>query len=272
MKVTKIASEQDSSLMQLAELWDYRELIFNFVWRDLTTRYRQTILGASWAVVQPLFTMIVMAVVFGKFMHAPTDGIPYPLFAYASLLPWQYFSTSVTRSSNSVLGVAGLLKKIYFPRLSLPISGVLPPMADFAVAFVLVIGMMIFYGVAPTMRIFALPFFIGLVVLNGLGLGLWVSALHVKYRDIFHIVPFALQLWMFASPVAYSSSVVPPHLHSLYILNPLVGVLDGFRWSLLGSSHLDVYAVLNSLLIGTFFLVSGTLYFCKVEGSFTDYV
>jgi len=272
LKVTKLLADENRSFLDLPELWDYRELILNFCWRDLTTRYRQSILGISWAVVQPLFTMIVLSVFFGRFMHVPTDNVPYPLFACASLLPWQYFCAAVTRCSNSVLGVGGLIKKIYFPRLTLPISSVIPPLVDFSIAFVLVIGLMIFYGTVPTMRVFALPLFVGLAVINALGVGVWTAALHVKYRDIFHLVPFVLQLWMFASPVAYSSSVVPAHLRILYDVNPLVGVLDGFRWSLLGTTQLSMQAVICSAVIGFGLLISGTIYFRKSEGSFSDFL
>ena len=271
-KTIEISPDQQSLAADLVELWDCRELVFNFVWRDLTTRYRQTVLGASWAVIQPLGMMLVMAIVFGRLIHAPTDNVPYPVFVYVSLLPWQYFSSALTRASNSVLGAGGLLKKIYFPRLAVPIASVLPALVDFAIAFVLVLAIFPLYHVPVHWQIVCLPFFVGLAVLAAFGIGLWTAAFHVKYRDVFHIVPFALQLWMFASPVAYSSSAVPQQFRLLYNLNPLVGIIDGFRWCLLGSHTMFAESVVSAVIVVTLLVVSGIVYFRSAEGSFADFV
>jgi lipopolysaccharide transport system permease protein len=272
VKVATLSPVRDSIGTHVQELWEYRELILNFVLRDLTTRYKQTVLGLAWAVIQPVFMMMTFTIFFGKFMHAPAENCPYPIFAFAAVLVWQYTSTAVGRASNSLLGAGGLMKKVYFPKLTVPIASVALPMVDFCVGFSLFAVMMAFYGVVPTARIFLLPIYLGLMVATSLGIGLWTSALHVKYRDIFHIVPFALQLWLFASPVAYSSSIVPPHLQAFFDLNPLVGIIEGTRWCLLNTSS-EILGPTLFAVAGSFLLVaSGLWYFMSAEDAFADYV
>lgn len=258
--------------MELREVWNYRELIYNLVRRDLTTRYRQTVLGVGWAVVQPLFMMFVMLIVFGKLMHAQTGNCPYPVFSFVALLPWQYFSSAVSRSATCMLAAGGLLKKVYFPRLAVVVASVIPPLVDFAIAFGLLIVLMLFYGMTPSWRVVCLPAFIFLAVANAFGVGLWIAALHVKYRDIQHLVPFVLQLMLFVSPVAYSSHAVPANLLPYYELSPMVGIIEGFRWSLAGADNLSVGACLSSFVVAAFLIGTGLMYFRKSEGSFADYL
>ncbi len=261
-----------SIVLHLQELREYRELIYNFVLRDLTTRYKQTILGVAWAIIQPIFMMIVLTVIFGRFMHASTENCPYPIFAFASLLVWQYTYSAVGRATNSLLGAGGLMKKVYFPKLTVPVASVALPMVDFLIGFGLLLLMMVFYGIAPTSRILFLPIYLGLLVATALGIGLWTSALHVKYRDIFHIVPFALQLWLFASPVAYSSSIVPPHLQMIFNLNPLVGIIEGTRWCLLNTPCQVLIPTLFATAVTLSLVASGLWYFISSEDAFADYV
>ncbi len=256
----------------IEELWQYRELICNFVIRDLTTRYKQTVLGVAWAVIQPVFMMIVFTIFFGKFMHAPTENCPYPIFALAALLVWQYTSSAVSRATNSLLGAGGLMKKVYFPKLTVPIASVATPMVDFCIGFSLFLFMMPFFGIVPTARILLLPVYFGLMVATALGIGLWTSALHVKYRDIFHIVPFVLQLWFFASPVAYSSTIVPPHLQLLFDLNPLVGIIEGTRWCLLDTTSQVLVPTVFAAGIALLLVASGFWYFMSAEDALADYV
>ncbi len=272
LETVTISPARDSISTLLSEVWEYRELVINFVLRDLTTRYKQTILGVAWALIQPVFMMIVFTIVFGRFMHAPTENCPYPIFAFAGLLVWQYTSTAVSRASNSLLGAGGLMKKVYFPKLTVPIASVALPVVDFSVGSCLFLLMMPFYGIVPTGRIVFLPIYFALMFSIALGIGLWTSALHVKYRDIFHIVPFALQIWLFASPVAYSSSIVPPHLMTIYNLNPLVGIIEGTRWCLLNTPDSVVIPTLLASTSAFVLIASGFWYFRSAQDSFADYV
>jgi lipopolysaccharide transport system permease protein len=228
------------------ELWEYRELLYFLTWRDIKVRYKQTVLGAAWAVIQPLFMMLVFSLFFGKLAGLPSDGIPYPVFAFCGLLPWQLFANSLTQASNSLVGSQNLITKVYFPRLVVPISAVLGGLVDFAIAFVLLLGMMFYYGIVPGWQIVVLPGLVLLVVLASLGVGLWLSALNVQYRDVRYTISFLVQFWLFATPVAYPSSIVPEKWRVLYALNPMVGVVDGFRWALLGSDTLSAPMVLAS--------------------------
>ncbi|MBS1955923.1 MAG: ABC transporter permease [Cyanobacteria bacterium SZAS-4] len=272
LKVVEISPAKYNIRTHIEELWEYRELICNFVIRDLTTRYKQTILGVAWAVIQPVFMMIVFTIFFGKFMHAQTENCPYPIFALAALLVWQYISNAVSRATNSLLGAGGLMKKVYFPKLTVPIASVATPMVDFCIGFSLFLLMMPFFGIVPTARILLLPIYFGLMVATALGIGLWTSALHVKYRDIFHIVPFLLQLWFFASPVAYSSTIVPAHLQTLFALNPLVGIIEGTRWCLLDTTSQVLVPTLIAAGIALSLVASGFWYFMSAEDAFADYV
>src|SRR5499433_1977816 len=232
--------------LDLKAIWEYRELLYFLVWRDLKVHYRQTLIGVGWVILQPLITMVIFTIIFSRFAQIPSDGLPYPVFVYSALLPWNLFAASLNRGTSSVVGNAQLVSKIYFPRLILPFSGVVSPLVDFAVAFVILVGMMILYRTLPSWGILALPLFLLLAVLTALAVGLWLSALNVRYRDIGHTIPFLIQIWMFASPVAYPISVVPEKWRLLYGLNPMVGAIEGFRWALLGNESPDLGAIMIS--------------------------
>jgi len=259
--------------LKLGELWAYRELIYFLIWRDIKVRYKQTVIGAAWAILQPLATMIIFTVVFKKFANVPSDGLPYPIFSYTALLPWQLFAGALNRSSTSLVGQANLISKVYFPRLIVPISSTISGAVDFSVAFVILLGMMIWYGIAPTWGVLALPLFLLLGMATALSVGgLWLSALNVRYRDVGHTVPFLVQLWMFASPVAYPVSLVPEQWRLLYSLNPMVGVIEGFRWALLGKESPDFGVIALSSAIVMLLLFGGIIYFKRMERSFADIV
>lgn len=256
----------------LRELWEYRELLYFLIWRDIKVRYKQTVLGAAWAVIQPLFMMLVFSLFFGKLAGVPSDGIPYPVFTFCGLLPWQLFAYSVTQASNSVVGSQNLITKVYFPRLVVPISAVLGGVVDFAIAFVLLLAMMVYYGIVPAWQIVALPGLVLLAVLAALGVGLWLSALNVQYRDVRYTISFLVQFWLFATPVAYPSSIVPEKWRVLYALNPMVGVVDGFRWALLGKPESPVMPLLISVTVVFLLLIGGLYYFRRMEQEFADIV
>jgi homopolymeric O-antigen transport system permease protein len=258
--------------IDLRAIWEYRELLYFLVWRDLKVRYRQTIIGIGWVVLQPVMTMVVFTAVFGNFAKVPSDGVPYPIFAYSALLPWNLFAASLTRGSNSVVGNAQLISKIYFPRLLLPLSGVLSPIVDFAISFVIFIAMMIWFQTAPTWGVLALPLLLVLVLLTALAVGLWLSALNVRYRDVGYAIPFVVQLWLFASPVAYPVSLVPEKWRLLYSLNPMAGVIEGFRWALLGKQSPDFGVIIMSLLMVVALLIPGVIFFKHTERTFADIV
>jgi homopolymeric O-antigen transport system permease protein len=258
--------------IDLRAIWEYRELLYFLVWRDLKVRYRQTIIGIGWVVLQPVMTMVVFTAVFGNFAKVPSDGVPYPIFAYSALLPWNLFAASLTRGSNSVVGNAQLISKIYFPRLLLPLSGVLSPIVDFAISFVIFIAMMIWFQTAPTWGVLALPLLLVLVLLTALAVGLWLSALNVRYRDVGYAIPFVVQLWLFASPVAYPVSLVPEKWRLLYSLNPMAGVIEGFRWALLGKQSPDFGVIIMSLLMVVALLIPGVIFFKHTERTFADVV
>ena len=256
--------------LDLAAIWAYRELLYFLVWRDLKVRYKQTVIGAGWVVIQPLMTMAIFTVIFGNFAKIPSDGLPYPIFSYAALLPWNLFSSSLNRGGESVVNNANLVTKIYFPRLILPLSSVLSPMADFAIAFVILIGMMIWFGIAPTVGILMLPIFVILAICTALAMGLWLAALNVRYRDVRYTIPFLIQIWMFASPVAYPVSMVPEKWRWLYSLNPMAGVIEGFRWALLGNQSPDFSVMAISATVVMGLLAAGMVYFKQMERTFAD--
>lgn len=270
--VTIIRPSRGWVSLKLPELWEYRELVYFLAWRDISVRYKQTALGAAWAIIQPFFTMIIFSLFFGRLAGVPSDGVPYPIFSYAGLLPWQFFATGIGNSSNSLVGSANLLSKVYFPRLAIPIASVMPALVDFAVAFVVLLGMMLFYGIAPTLNIVWLPLLLLLALVTALGVGLWLSALNVEYRDIRYTIPFITQFWMFVSPVAYPSSMVPEQWRWLYALNPMVGVIEGFRWALLGTDTAPGLMVIVSSVAALALLVSGAFYFRRMEKTFADVV
>jgi len=258
--------------LNLAELWEYRELVYLMVWRELKVRYKQTMLGVAWAIVQPFFTMIVFSVVFGRLAGLPSDGLPYPVFSFAALLPWQLFSLALNESSNSVVTNQRLLTKIYFPRLLLPISAVAVALSDFAISFVFLLGLMAYYGVAPSIAMATIPLWTALAVVSALGIGLWLAALNVRYRDIRYTLPFLTQIWLYATPIAYSSSLIPERWRPIYALNPMVGVVEGFRWALLGSGSLPGTMLMVSTGAVLAILISGLYYFRTTERTFADVV
>jgi lipopolysaccharide transport system permease protein len=258
--------------LDLAGLWRYRELIFFLSWRDIKVRYKQTALGVAWAVIQPVFTMVVFSVFFGRLAGIPSDGLPYPIFAFCALLPWQLFAYSLTESSNSLVANQNLLTKVYFPRLIIPLSSVIAGLVDFAIAFVVLIGMIGYYHIIPTQAIWTLPLFVLLAVSLALGVGLWLSALNVRYRDVRYTLPFLTQVWLVATPIAYPSSLVPEQWRALYGLNPMAGVVEGFRWALLGTGRTPG-ALLTVSVFATFaILLSGLYYFRRMERTFADMV
>lgn len=257
--------------VDLHELWNYRELLFSFITRDIKVRYKQTALGAAWAIIQPLFLMIIFTLAFGRLAKIPSEGLPYPLFSYAALLPWTLFAEGLTRSTNSMISNANIMTKVYFPRLIMPISGILSPLIDFSIAFLILLGMMLYYGFVPTMNILLLPVFILLALATSLGVGLWLSALNVQYRDFQYTVPFLIQLWLFASPVVYPSSLLPEPYRTLFGLNPMAGVIEGFRWALLGTAP-PSYLIAVSAFMVALLLISGAFYFKRMEQTFADVV
>jgi len=258
--------------LKLRDLWEYRELLYFLVWRDVKVRYKQTVLGAAWAIVQPFFTMIVFTVFFGRLAKVPSDGIPYPIFAYAALLPWQLFAHSLSESSNSLVANQQLITKVYFPRLVIPISAVIAGLVDFGIAFVVLLGMMLYYGIFPTVAVLTFPFFVCFALVTALAVGLWLSALNVEYRDVRYTIPFLTQFWLFATPIAYPSSLIPGQWRILYGLNPMAGVVEGFRWALLGKSGGFGPMVIVSLLAVIVLLAGGLIYFRRMEKTFADIV
>ena len=258
--------------INLRAVWEYRELLYFLVWRDIKVRYKQTALGAAWAILQPVMTMVVFSVFFGRLAKMPSDGIPYPVFAYAALLPWQLFAYALSESGNSLISNQGLITKVYFPRLVIPISAVLAGLVDFGIAFAVLLILMLFYGIMPTAAILLLPLFIVFALATALAVGLWLSALNVKYRDVRYTIPFLTQIWMFATPVAYPSSLVPEPWRALLGLNPMAGVVEGFRWALLGKATPPGPILIVSVVAVIAMLVGGLLYFRKTESTFADIV
>jgi lipopolysaccharide transport system permease protein len=258
--------------LKLRELWEYRELLYFLIWRDVKVRYKQTVLGAAWAVIQPFFTMVVFSVFFGRLAKVPSDGIPYPIFSYAALVPWTFFAHGLNQASNSLVGHASLIKKVYFPRLAIPIASMLAGTVDFALAFIVLLGMMLAYGLVPTVHALWLPFFLLLALITSLGVGLWLSAMNVQFRDVGYTVPFITQFWMFATPVAYPSSLLPEPWRTLYGINPMAGVVEGFRWALLGADTAPGPVIIVSSLTALALLVSGAFYFRRMEKTFADVV
>lgn len=268
----EIKPTQGWARLQLREMWDYRELLYFLTWRDIKVRYKQTALGAGWAVLQPFFTMIVFSLFFGKLAGIKSDGVPYPIFSFVALVPWTFFSYGLSQSSNSLVASENLIKKVYFPRLIIPVATVLSGVVDFAIAFVVLLLMMAFYGIAPTVNVFWLPLFIALVAITSLGVGLWLAALNVTYRDVRYVIPFLTQFWMFATPIVYSSTILPHRWRTIYGLNPMVGVIEGFRWALLGTKVAPGRMVFASSLAAIGLLLGGAFYFRRSEKNFADIV
>ena len=256
----------------LHSVWEHRELLYFLTWRDIKVRYKQTVLGIAWAVLQPFLLMVVFSVFFGRLAKVPSDGFPYPLFTFCGLLPWQLFAHALTESSNSLVANERLITKVYFPRLVIPLSAVLTGLVDFIFAFLVLLGMMIHYGVMATSVLWTLPLFILLAVATALGVGLWLSALNVQYRDVRYTIPLITQCWLFLSPVAYPSSIVPEPWRLLYGVNPMVGVVEGFRWALLGKAQSPRPLLLVSVAVVTLLLMSGLYYFRRMEKTFADVI
>lgn len=270
---TIIRPPQGWVALELRELWGYRDLLSLFAWRDIKIRYKQTALGFSWAVLNPFATMVVFTFLFGYVARVPSEGIPYPVFAYSALVPWTYFVTALTQSTDSIVKNSSLITAVYFPRLILPLSSLVPGLVDLAIACVMLVGLMLVYGLTPTAALWTLPFFILLAMATALAAGLWTSALNVEYRDVgFVVVPFLTQLWLFVTPVAYPSSLVPEPWRVVYGLNPMVGVVEGFRWALLGTVPLPGRLLLVSVFTVAVLLVSGLYYFRRKEETFADVV
>jgi len=258
--------------LNLAELWEYRELLYFLTWRDIKVRYKQTVLGAAWAVIQPFGMMLVFTIFFGHLVGVPSDGLPYPIFAYTALLPWQLFSRALTDASTSLVVNERLITKVYFPRLLIPMSAVLASLVDFAIAFVLLLGMMVFYGIVPTGSVLMLPLFVLLALMTALGIGFWLSALNAQYRDVRYTLPFLTQFWLFATPVVYPASLVPEQWRLLYGLNPMTGVVEGFRWALLGKTGApDAMLAVSAIAVLTIF-IGGLYYFSRVDETLADVV
>ena len=262
--------------LQLRALWEYRELLYFLVWRDVKVRYKQTALGVAWIVLQPVISMLIFSGLFGVLLGAPSNGVPYPVFVFAGLLPWQYFAGALTRTSGSLVGSAHLITKVYFPRLVIPLSGVIAGLVDFAVSFVVLLVLMAFYRIAPTPAVIFLPAFLLLAMATALGFGLWLAALNVRYRDVNYLVPFLVQIWMYVTPVIYSATLIPEQYRWLLALNPMTGVVEGFRWALLGGAMTETQPpgalFVVSIVITLVVLVGGLFYFRSTERTFADVI
>ena len=268
----RIAPSKGWVPLKLKDLWEYRELLYFLVWRDIKVRYKQTALGATWAVIQPFFTMVVFSLFFGRLAGMPSDGIPYPIFSFAALVPWSFFANGLSQSSNSLVGSSNLITKVYFPRLIIPLASSFSGVVDFLIAFAVLIVMMLYYSLLPTLNVLWLPLFFLLAMVTSLGVGLWLSALNVEYRDVRFIVPFITQFWLFVTPIAYPSSLLPEPWHTLYGLNPMVGVVEGFRWALLGTKTAPGPIIAVSSAAAIVILITGAFYFRRMEKTFADIV
>jgi lipopolysaccharide transport system permease protein len=258
--------------LNLRELWIYRELIYFLTWRDLKVRYKQTALGAGWAILQPVLSMVVFSIFFGGLLNVDSGDVPYPIFSYAAILPWGVFAKALNDTGRSLVSNRAMLTKIYFPRMVIPLASVFSSLADFLIAFVVMLGLMFYYQIAPTSNIWTLPFFLLLAVITALGVGLWLSAMNVLYRDIGYMIPYITQLWFYLTPIVYSASEVPERWQFIYALNPMVGVVEGFRWALLGSSDPPSSMIAVSAAIAIVIFISGMYYFRRMERTFADMV
>jgi lipopolysaccharide transport system permease protein len=258
--------------LDLGAIWQRRELLYFLVWRDVKVRYKQTAIGAAWAVLSPLLTVLIFAVVFGRLAKIPSDGLPYIVFAFAGFLPWTYFAQAFSRSSASLVGNAHLITKVYFPRLMIPLAAVTTPGVDFGLSMLSLLGLMVWYRITPTWALLALPGFLVLAAVIALGVGLWLAPINVRYRDVSHTVPFLVQVWMYCSPVVYPLTLVPESWRLVYSLNPMVGVIEGFRWSLLGTAAPDLHAIALSAIVGLTILLGGLVFFRRMERSFADVI
>lgn len=258
--------------LKLRDLWEYRELLYFLVWRDIKVRYKQTALGASWAIIQPFLTMVVFSIFFGHLAGIRSDGIPYPIFSFAALVPWTFFANGLSQSSNSLVGSGALISKVYFPRLIIPLASVFSGIVDFAIAFAVMLAMMLYYGLIPTLHVIWLPMFLLLALVTSLGVGLWLSALNVEFRDVRYVVPFITQFWMLATPIGYPSSLLHEPWRTVYGLNPMVGVVEGFRWALLRTNSAPGPIIAVSSAAALLILITGAFYFRRMEKTFADIV
>ncbi len=258
--------------LKLGELWEYRELLYFLIWRDIKVRYKQTALGVAWAILQPVLTMMVFSLFFGRLAKVPSDKVPYPIFTFTGIVPWMFFATGLSQASNSLVGSANLITKVYFPRLAIPIATVLSGVVDFVLAFAVLLAMMLYYGHLPTIHVLWLPLFLLLALVTSLGVALWLSALNVEYRDVRYVIPFLTQFWMFATPIAYPSSLLYRPWRKLYALNPMVGVIEGFRWALLNTETKPGPMILVSSFAALAILAAGAFYFRRMEKTFADVV
>jgi lipopolysaccharide transport system permease protein len=270
--VTIIEPSRGWVALRLRELWEYRELVYFLTWREVKVRYKQTAMGAAWAIIQPLFTMFILSLFFGRLAKVPSDRIPYPLFCLAGLVPWTFFANGFSQASSSLVTSSNLISKVYFPRLSLPISAVMSGAVDFLISSILLVGMMIYYHQVLTLRCFFLPFFFLLAFVSALGISLWLSALNVEYRDVRYAIPFLSQIWMFATPIAYPSSLLHQPWRAVYGLNPMAGVVEGFRWALIGADSAPGPVIVASSCAAVFLLIGGAFYFRRMEKIFADVV
>src|SRR5215831_7322566 len=267
-----IQAQRGIGNLDVAGLWEYRELLYFLVWRDLKVRYKQTLIGASWAIFQPALTMVIFTVIFGNLANIPSDGLQYAVFAYTALVPWTYFSQALTRAGACLVGDAHLITKVYFPRLIIPLAAVITPAVDFLFSFLLLLGLVAWFGITPTWGLLALPLFLLLALITALAVGLWLSPLNVRYRDVGHTIPFLTQFWLFASPVVYPVSLIPESWRLIYSLNPMVGVIEGFRWALLGKENPDFMVMLVSTAVILVLLVGGIVFFKQMERTFADVI
>ena len=273
LPVTILQPAKGLGALNLHDLWLYRELIYFLTWRDLKVRYKQTLLGASWAILRPLLTMVVFSIFFGDLAKVPSDGVPYPIFSFAALVPWGLFSDAVGVAGRSLVQNRHMITKIYFPRVILPLSSILAGVVDFLIAFVILVGMMVYYKISPTVYVWTLPLFLLLALITSAGVGLWLAALNVQYRDIAYITPFLTQFWLFVTPIAYPASMVPAKWQLVYSLNPMAGVVEGFRWALLGTDQgAPGTQLIVSSVVAIVLLVSGMVYFRRMERNFADMV
>ncbi len=271
-QVTVIKSSRGWVPLKLRELYEYRDLLFFLTWRDVKIRYKQTVIGVGWAVLQPFFSMVIFSVFFGRLAGIPSDNIPYPIFAYAALVPWTFFANGLRQSSASLVSGAEMIRKIYFPRLVIPISAVMSGVIDFILAFIILLGMMVFYGVYPTTAVVWLPALLLLALVSSLGVGFWLTAMNVQFRDVKYVVPFLVQGWLFATPIAYPSSLIPERWRPVYGINPMVGVVEGFRWALLGVQTAPGAMIAVSSVVALTLFISGAYYFRRMERSFADVI
>ena len=272
VRAIEIAPSRGWEALDLRGVWEYRELVWFLIWRDIKVRYKQASLGIAWAVIQPVMTMLVFTLIFGRLAQLPSDGLPYPVFTFTALLPWQLFSGALTGSANSVVNSASLISKVYFPRLVIPIASVMATLVDFSISFGVLLGLMAWYGISLRLAVVVLPLLVMLALAIALAVGLWASALNVRYRDVRHVMPFVVQFWLLASPVAYSTSLITsPAWRAVYSLNPMVGVIEGFRWAVLGSTPPSVLVVPSIFVTGVL-LATGLFFFRRTEASFADVI